>query len=260
MKLYHSSAETIQGGGYADPKRNFELIQPHLVLLGSTVIENFAAGLTRDQLTDGFMSRFSVFPSSATPDPGDPRITDVPAGVLDEICAWRDFFEGRRNLAKENPVPRVLHYTEPAWEELKAFRLFLNKLPDRDMWIRAYIQAKKSAILYQASKIGPGLTEIPLIAVEWGIALVTYQVKKTLYLADQFIADSQFEADQLELGRWMQGKKKITLVKLAQSKFRKWKSPHRQEVIEALVHQRKLSMKVCKGITKPTTILSWRDG
>lgn len=258
MKLYHSSAETIQGGGYADPKRNFELIQPHLVLLGSTIVENFAAGLSREQLTDGFMSRFSVFPSDDCPFPGDPQITEIPAGVLDEIMLWRDFFKDRGNLMEENPVPRVLHYTEPAWEELKAFRKWLHEKPDREMWIRAYIQAKKSAILYQASNVGPAVTEIPLIAVEWGIELVTYQVKKTLYLADQFIADSQFEADQLEFGRWMHGIRKCTLMKVAQSKFRKWKAPYRQEVMDALVHQEKLHIITCKGITRPTTILTWK--
>jgi hypothetical protein len=257
MKLYHSSAETVQGGGYADPKRNFELIQPHLVLLGSTVVENFAAGLSREQLTDGFMSRFSIFPSSATPDAGDPAITALPPGLIDEICLWRDFYEGRGNLATEHPKPRVLTYHPDAWQLLKDFRLMLNRHPDRAMWIRAYIQAKKSGMLFQASIDGPSVQEITRRAVEWAIELVTYQVRKTLYLASQFIADSQFEADQLEFGRWMQEKKKVSMGQICNSRFRKWKVQYRNEVIDALVGQRKISIKVRKGITKPTTLITW---
>lgn len=234
MKLYNSSADKITGGGYANNELNYDLDQPHLTVFGSTVEENFVGALSREQLVDGFMNRLSIFLSITTPDQLDPVVYDIPASILEEVCLWRDFYHGRGNLLDEHPDPRVLEYTPDALERLKEYRQLCDKKQERGVWGRAYLTTKKYALNYQASADGPAVRTVTLRAVEWGCAVTDYQIRKTLSLAEDSMAETQWEADQIEALKWFRSKGEATMTEFCRGKFRKWDEKYRGKILKAL--------------------------
>lgn len=86
-KLFSSASTTLIGKEYADRKTRprKDIVQPNACLYGTTVPGRLAAGLTPDELRDGFLGRMLIFHASNNDPPGRTPESRV---VPNEIRAW----------------------------------------------------------------------------------------------------------------------------------------------------------------------------
>lgn len=257
MKIYSGSGGLMKLGGYVDPKRNFEVNQPHLTVFGTTVVESLANALTPEQLTDGFISRLLFFMTENRPDHVEPVHRALAASILDEVTLWRQFYEDRGNLMPENPDPRALKYKSDAASVLKEYRKSCDKQTDHpEMWGRNYEKAKKLAMDYQASEDGPGVQEIGVKAIEWGIEVSDWSTRKLLSMADDYVAEDAREQFFNKIERWCRKTGTFTQGDFTR-RWRKRPARERAEILAELTTSGHLGKKV---VGHGTTEYWWRAG
>ncbi len=236
MKIYSAAGGPCKVGGYVDPKRNFMLEQPHMVILGTTVIESFAQSLSREQLTDGFLSRTLLMHSESFPRQLEPEFKEIPLEILAAARDWLEYQPTKGNLAHVNPTPCVIPYSKAALEALEEFKVLCDQLTARHpLWSRGVEKAKKLAMNYEAALYGPppGLREISKAAFLWGARLVEYVTRETLWIAGQWVADTQLETYTKKVIRWIRERKKRSLNEYTRA-FQGIPEKTRQEVLRTL--------------------------
>lgn len=96
ITLHTLDRTTFTHNGYADVERNFSIIQPGLVLHGTTVPGHFLNGLSAESLSDGLLSRIAVwFGSYVVPvDPPVDLYNDpIPEEIMERVKWWGDHWE-----------------------------------------------------------------------------------------------------------------------------------------------------------------------
>jgi hypothetical protein len=241
MKLFTSSASVYIGDAYADPDNNRSIDQPHACVYGTTVRASLCAGLTHESMTDGFVPRMLVFETdNSDPDPVEVRIPDaVPESMLAAVRWWGDFKPGG-NLSGEHPVPAVVPYDEEARALMSEFtrraRAERRRLPEAAgaLWTRAAEKARKLALLYACSRDRENLL-VEEAAARWAIELTDYLTRRLLAIAEDWIAETPFEAKRKRLLRDLKASPQgLTRTQL----YRKTKhltGRERSELIESLI-------------------------
>jgi hypothetical protein len=207
MKLFTSSGSVYLGDAYADPDNNRSLNQPHACVYGTTVRASLCAGLTHESMTDGFVPRMLVFETdNSDPDPVEVRIPDaIPAPILEAVRWWGDFKPGG-NLAPEHPAPVVVPYDDEARALMSDFtrraRADRRRLPEAAgaLWTRAAEKARKLALLHACSRDRENLL-VDEAAARWAIELTDYLTRRLLAIAEDWIAETPFEAKRKRLLR-----------------------------------------------------------
>ncbi len=241
MKLFTSSGSVYIGDAYADPDNNRSINQPHACVYGTTVRASLCAGLTHESMTDGFVPRMLVFETDdSDPDPVDVRIPDaIPEVILAAVRWWGDFKPGG-NLSPENPAPVVVPYDENARALMSDFtrraRAERRRLPEAAgaLWTRAAEKARKMALLYACSRDRENLL-VDEAAARWAIELTDYLTRRLLAIAEDWIAETPFEAKRKRLLRDLKASPSgLTRTQL----YRKTKhltGRERSELIESLI-------------------------
>jgi hypothetical protein len=270
IQIYNKASGTFNNAGYADAKKRppADLLNPHLMLYGSTVLESFVQGITREDTTNGFMNRITLITSEVIVpqrDLGSFTVPDVPpASILDQVAEWRKLGSDQGDLHNVYPRPRTLKYEPDALIMLNDFGKSCDKNLERVMWGRAVFEAKKWAMDFSASEAGPGVQTITTRAVEWGILATDWQISKKLYLAESEMTSNQFEADQLAMSKWIRGKGKTVMWKLGKRFSGTWDGAYRKKLLDALKEQGKVGVLSTPQPNyrpgRPTTTIVWRGG
>jgi hypothetical protein len=241
MKMFTSSGSVYIGDAYADPDNNRSINQPHACVYGTTVRASLCAGLTHESMTDGFVPRMLVFETDdSDPDPVDVRIPDaIPEPILAAVRWWGDYKPGG-NLSPENPAPAVVPYNGEARSLMSDFtrraRAERRRLPEAAgaLWTRAAEKARKLALLFACSRDRENLL-VDEAAARWGIELTDYLTRRLLAIAEDWIAETPFEAKRKRLLRDL----KASAAGLTRTQlYRKTKhltGRERSELIESLV-------------------------
>lgn len=265
MKLYSAAGGPCKIGGYADEKRNFMLEQPHVVVLGTTVVESFAASLSAEQLKDGFMGRTLLFHSEKFPPQIRALTRPLPDSIITQAREWLDYQPSTGNLAAIHPEPLLVPYTTEALAAIKEFEGYCDALTvnSHELWSRAAEKMKKCAMNLQASIDGPpvagvggilgGIRVVGVEAIRWASILVEYQTRETLWLASQWVADTLIESHTKRVLRWLRSRHRaVTLNEFTRSnQFLSKKM--RAEVLETLVQSGQLVVQKDGKKTKLTT-------
>lgn len=244
MKLYSAAGGPCKIGGYADPKRNFALEQPHMTVLGTTVVESFAQSLTTEALHDGFLSRVLLFSSAEFPLDVPFKHRPPPQRILDMAADWYKFQPTTGNLISANPDPKIFVYTPAALEAVEEFRVFSWKLSrEHTLWTRAMEKAKKVAQMHTGATHGPGAETISERAFRWASQMVEYQTREMLWIASQWVSDSYLEAQTKRVVRWL--RKKTGRISLSQftRAHQSIAKKMRQEILETLQQTGQLVLK-----------------
>ncbi len=235
MKLYSASGGPCKIGGYADPKRNFMLNQPHCVVLGTTVMESFAESLSTEALHDGFLSRVLLFNSAEFPLDTRVRSRPVPPEILGMAEDWWKFQPVAGNLVAANPLPRIVRYTPGALEAIQEFREFTWRMAnEHTLWTRAIEKALKVALNHSAAQFGPAIETVDEAAFRWSAQLVEYQTRETLWIASQWVSDSFLETQTKRVIRWMRSKKRAVTLSEYTRANQSIPKKTREEIVETL--------------------------
>jgi hypothetical protein len=89
MKLYSSAGDVYKGKDYADGDKRRIIIQPCACLWGTATPENWAEGVTPQQLSDGWLSRCLVFHTQTKPPKTRGLIWQPPPqSISDHVLNW----------------------------------------------------------------------------------------------------------------------------------------------------------------------------
>jgi hypothetical protein len=198
LKLYTSSDSFYIGDAVADRKKIARIQQPHAVVYGTTVPENFFQSLAKESLSDGFVSRLLVFDAeNGDPDSQESIREHCPEEIVEVAGWWRSFSPGG-NLSGHNPQPKTIPLSESGRREINQFDL-AAKAEGRagnetsKLWTRAVEKARKLALIHAVS-LDKEADSVGAESVEWACWVVHHLTAKLEYLATDWIAENQTEA------------------------------------------------------------------
>jgi DNA modification methylase len=206
MKLYSAADTVFRGKAYADRKRNQVIDQPCAGVYGTTVPEHFYEALTAEALGDGFVARLLVFE-------GDERAArqrvpqaPVPAAVFEAARWWGGFTPGG-NLGQEHPQPLTVATTAEAGQVFDGLAAVVDReqarpgLTPQSLWARAEEKACRLALVYACSADRAAPVIDAAAAARWACAVSEYLTRRLEWLAQQWVADGQFDARQKKVLR-----------------------------------------------------------
>lgn len=192
LKLYSSSGSRFTGKAYADSERDKNMIiQPHLVILGSTTPASLYESLTTESVRDGLLSRLVIFESEE--DDPEPRKTAWKSPPYELIDAVKDWVHWQPSEIPADPEPHTLPISPEADEALWAFLLACHaarkEASVREAWVRAHESAVKFSMLRACSR--GRKSRIELEDATWGVALASHAAKSLEWRIERDVAEGE---------------------------------------------------------------------
>jgi hypothetical protein len=210
LKMFSSSNSIYSTRLKAGKKDGGTIDQPSLTIYGTAVPENYYQALSSKMLTNGFFARMLVIEAGLRTPEQDSTFQDIPESLIRTARYWADFQPGTGNLSNFHPVPICVPHTEAAKVMQRAFGKSADLLYDKAqehgdlvtmaIWGRAAEKARRLALIYACSEnaLNPVITEN---AVKWATSLVDYTTRRMLYMASQYISESEFHSNCQKLTR-----------------------------------------------------------
>jgi len=227
LKLYSSSNSIYYGKSYADETKRKKIINPNLCLYGTTVPKSLYKGMTIDHLQNGFLSRILIFESDD--DPRKKRRNNIrsakpPVKLLEQLSLWykKDLnSHPAGNMGHMLVNPDIVPITENAVDILEDFEDYLynikKEIPDefKSIYVRTSELAEKIALIVAAGRnfYDPVISPEDVI---YGIKLTKYLSEYLLYVAQNFMADNQYEHELKNILKIIRTEGKIQKSKLGQ--------------------------------------------
>lgn len=194
MKLFTSSNTTFQGDAYADASKNLTIDCPNVNLYGTTVPGSLFESLTKENLTDGFVSRMLIFEGDDRARPRRPVRLPLPEATLDLIRQWHVYSKSEVGDIWADPVivPYSMEADDLMWDYLESSLDLKPNEVQQAMWSRACEKARKLALIYACSES----VDSPFVGVqaaEWAIGLSTYLTRRTIELAKAHVTENENE-------------------------------------------------------------------
>lgn len=243
MKEVFSEAtnEYWKPASYADSKKNPTISCPHFAFYGVAPADIFYQSLTKANLRDGLVGRFTVIECQSDNDPNDDKLTEaVPPHILDCVRSWLNFAPGG-DLATINPKPVMVQHTESAWSRYKDHRngSMKRRMGESEeayaLWVRTPEKTGKLAMLRACSRTLPKSGILPVIEledVEWAIKLSNWCTSTTLTRAGLYVAENQVEENLLRILRLLSDWRSKEWIG---SKCRFLKTRERDEIIRGAI-------------------------
>ncbi|MDR0740760.1 MAG: DUF3987 domain-containing protein [Puniceicoccales bacterium] len=201
--------------GQSDNNGNVStIINPNLVLYGTAVLRYFYEALSRRMLENGLTARCLVIEAGKRGMAGDPKPIAIPESVLSAASYLRDVGSTGGNLAREFPKPIIIEEdpeateqlidTRNAFDRLVGFYGLRNEMTARTLWARAFEKVCKLAMLHGISSdvYHPWIT---LKGVQWAQQLVEHLTERMLFMADNYVYESQFDEKCKKVVRILRG-------------------------------------------------------
>jgi hypothetical protein len=253
LKMYSASNSIYSTRLKAGKKESNVIDQPSLIVYGTAVPENYYQALSSKMLTNGFFARMMVVEAGLRAPYQKRDFRDIPDSITRAAKYWTDFKPGTGNLASFHPVPICVLQTEKAakmQEEyghsthekyIKAHAC--NDAVTMAIWGRANEKVCRLALIYACSQnaIAPQITEE---AVQWAIRLVDYTTVRMLFMASQYVSESEFHATCQRLLRvlreWKSQKGDAWMPFWMINRKLPWMQREHEEVRTTLLNQRKI--------------------
>lgn len=200
MKLYSSAHTSFIGDGYADAKLNKVINQPHVTIYGTTVPDSLYGGFSKENLSDGLLSRLLIFEGDKLPESRKVEHKPVPEAAIKAVAAWKAIADAQGNLTRENPNPRVVHYDNDASERMDGYaddcdnQYRQSDSDAKSLWTRAVEKGRKLALIHACS-LDPVTESVGIESVEWAISVVDYLTRRLIYLAEMRVASNEVESN-----------------------------------------------------------------
>ena len=253
LKMFSSSNSVYSTRLKAGKKDGGIIDQPSLTIYGTAVPENYYQALSSKMLTNGFFARMLVVEAGPRAPEQEAIFKKIPDSIIRAAKYWADFQPGEGNLSNFHPVPICVPHTEAAKAMQRVFGKAADALYDkaqeqRDLitmaiWGRASEKVRRLALIYACSQnaVNPQITED---AVRWATRLVEYTTTRMLFMASQYVSESEFHANCQRLVRLLRewksknGDKWMPFYKI--NRKLPWSERDHLEVRTTLINQRKI--------------------
>jgi hypothetical protein len=239
MKLFSSADRRFTSKAYADRKRIFHIDQPCVCLLGTTAPDHFYGSLNGDSLREGSVSRMLIFESSDVPSQRWVEVVPIPETIL-KVARWWGAYGPNGNLTSIHPAPAIVPADPAARAVFTALMRDVDaQMPGASEERRAILaripeKAARLALVYACS----ANHEAPVVneaAAVWGRDVALYLTDRLFFLADQHVAENDFDRRQKQVVRVFQTHgPQLSLSELTR-RTRSIRPVERQEVMNNLI-------------------------
>lgn len=210
LTMYSSSNSVYPMRRKAGKESPGAIDQPCLVVFGTAIPNNYYQALSERMLGNGFFARMLILEGAKRGVGQEAQIRDLPERVIETARWWAEFNPGKGNLEQWHPIPTIIEQTEAAKRILIETRLETeaeyskaeasNDVVGTTVWGRANEQVRKLSLIYAISENhkNPAIDEA---AATWARRLVMHQVRRMLYMAQNHVAETPFQAECLKLMR-----------------------------------------------------------
>jgi hypothetical protein len=253
LKMFSSSNSIYTTRLKAGKKDGGTIDQPSLTIYGTAVPENYYQALSTNMLTNGFFARMLVVEAGLRAPEQEATFREIPESIIRAAKYWVGFKPGTGNFANFHPVPICVPHTEAAKAMQRAFGKTADSMYDKAqehgdlvtmaIWGRAAEKARRLSLIYACSEnaVNPVISEA---AVQWATSLVTYTTKRMLFMASQYVSESDFHANCQKLLRvlrqWQKSKRDAWMPFWQLNRKLPWSEREHEEVRRTLVNQRKI--------------------
>jgi hypothetical protein len=251
LQMYSSASSIYVMRAKANQERTV-IDQPCLCLFGTAVPKHFYESLSARLMTNGFLARLLILESRGRGVGRDDTERPIPASILEAARWWADFRPGESgNLADWHPVPHRVPQTSEAEAVFRGIRERAdaeytraearNDPAGMAIWARAYEKARRLALLYAVSVCRDHPVVMPEAAT-WAGAFVEHQTRRMLFMAGEYVSESEFDArckrllDTLEQWRRQHGDDWMPFWRI--NRRLPWSPREHEEVREALTRQK----------------------
>jgi hypothetical protein len=268
LKMYGSSRTRYPLRKKAGQTEPLVIQQPSLTLFGTAVPQYFYRALSGRMLNNGFFARTLVLDAGPRGRGRTPAAVPVPQALLDVAAWWVAYNPGGvrgGNLSDFHPDPvmvpdtpeatvrseQVWALTDDAYEEAQR----QGDETRMAIWARAFEKVRKLALLYACSADHEH-PQVTAAGVEWGWRIVEHQTRRMLFMADLYVADSEFESDCKRfvevLTKWRAHKGGEFMAHWDLSRRLRWSEKKIEEVRESLAAQELIEVQMPqRGPMKP---------
>lgn len=219
LKIYGSANQTYRGKAYADLEKQKKIESPNLCIYGTTVPRTLFEGLTVENISDGFLSRFMIFESEDhNPAPTGRRRMATQTIDKDLINKVRAIIKTPVNIHIKGNVdttvnPIVVKMEPVAEKMLDDYEIYVwekrQELEKEDRinttYNRAVQFAEQIALIIAVGRNheSPAIMESDVV---YAISLVNYLSDRIHHIAEHFIARNEYEHE---------GKRILNLIRVA---------------------------------------------
>jgi len=250
LTAYSASDSFMAGKSYADVKKNIRINNPNLCIYATTTHDQFYDSLTKDNLSDGLISRLLTFESEcARPPTNRVRRFAPPADLLKDtnslynrpvnICP-----EGNLSNTTSSSIvnPRVVPMSSDALSMIEGFNDHIENLRGalekqnriESIYNRARLTAEKIALILA---VGDAVhEETPVIRAEhaaYSIRLTQFLFDNLHFAAENHIASSDHEQNVQKILKMIRQKGTISVSDLTR-RTQHLQMRTRKDVIESL--------------------------
>ena len=261
LQLYTTSDSIYVSDAVVNRKNVVRIWQPHAVVYGTCTPSGFWSSLSKKSLNGGFVGRLIALQAGYVPMRPDVTEQPVPRHILEWVRWWGDYVPGDHgNLAAlSNPQPLAITTTDEAAARQQAQALEISRRAQGDeeieqaIWTRSTERVSKLALLFAASRMGPGrpIPQIEIDDVERAIAFSNFCCRSMLRRAFEYVSETPWEATKLKVLRAIGNQ--ITRNELTQ-KTRWLKHRERAEAITELIDTGLVEAEEIPTQTKPVTV------
>lgn len=208
LSLYGKSNSKFTGSAYAG-KKDHEIDQPHLCVLGVSTGYTVFSEITQGQVMDGMLGRVAFWSVQSRPKPNRHLDTTEPAELCARLAAWNRFGFAGNLEDKADAPPAVLRipFSEAArrrWHEHEDkidLRMESERAVRSALWGRTAARSMKLALVHRLARLGSPAElgelnqamspiEIELTDVNWGISVSNWNTRLACSLIGEQVADS----------------------------------------------------------------------
>jgi len=210
LKMFSAANALYLARLKAGQKETPTIDQPSLTIYGTAVPENYYQALSNKMLTNGFFARMLVFESGARTPEQDFTTMPIPDSICRMAKHWAEFLPGEGNLSNFHPIPLLVEHTAEAKQLQREYGRKADEKYDQAqehadlvtmaMWGRASEKARRLALIYACSE-NPFRPQITPQAVQWASEMVDYATSRMLFMASQYVSESEFHANCQKLLR-----------------------------------------------------------
>lgn len=259
LQMYTSSKSSYAIRSKAGKEESERVIQPHLVVLGTSTSKECMSAMTESMLSGGLLSRMFTIEGGERSMKNYNASNSVP--LPDVIVRTAKLWIKEYEKTEKNPCPSVLPCSEEALQFLRQTSDYVdgtlykqaereNNNTEASVWARVVEQATKLAILYTASDnlhdtwVRPSELVIGLPALEWGVKMAICQAERMLWKTSQK-PKSKIQQDCQEVLEFLENAKNNTRTRYEISrKLRRLSAKELDEILATLESQGVIARKL----------------
>ena len=206
LKLYSQSDSVYSAPCYGDIRKNVRILFPNCVMYATTVPASFFNSLTREALSDGFISRLLIVEAANNdPDSQEPESLDVPDSIREAVRWWIDHVPCNEGGLPSSRKLAISPEARAAYSQLDAIVRKNRRAEETrgtQIWVRCVENARKLALINQCS-LDRESTAITGEAARWGCEFALMLTSRIEQLANEHVSDGAFDARGQKIMRFV---------------------------------------------------------